>query len=129
MQRSKNQSGFSAVELLVTLFIAVIFLAAGHQMYNAIIQDSGTARQRSRANNVAYDYLRRYAASAPATCAASTPVNDVAATPTPTGLANVRATVVYSCPQPSLTNLTKVQVTIRYGTSSEEVSHAIYTTQ
>lgn len=129
IQQTSSQSGFSAVELLVTLFVAAVFLAAGHQMYNAIVQDSGSARQRAKASNIAYDYLRRHAGSAPTICAASTPVNNVTVSPVPEGLTNVRVTVTYSCPRSDMTNLTKVQATVRYGADSEEVIHAIYTAQ
>ncbi len=122
----KSQSGFSAVELLVTLFVAAIFLIAGHQLYTTIIRDSGASRQKARASNLAYDYLRRYAATAPTTCASSTPVDNVEEDPVPEGLVNVFTTVTYSCPQGSLTGLTKVQATVHYGTDGGEVSHAVY---
>lgn len=124
-----TQSGFSAVELMVTLFVAVVFLAAGHQMYNAIVQDSGETRQRARASNIAYDYLHRYADNIPAVCATATPVNNTAVTPDPEGLTNVRVTVTYSCPQSTLANLTRVQVKVSYGSESQEVVHAMYTSQ
>lgn len=124
-----TQSGFSAVELMVTLFVAVVFLAAGHQMYNAIVQDSGETRQRARASNIAYDYLHRYADNIPAVCATATPVNNTAVTPDPEGLTNVRVTVAYSCPQSTLANLTRVQVKVSYGSESQEVVHAMYTSQ
>ena len=123
------QSGFSAVELLITLFVAAVFLVAGHQLYSTIIRDSGASRQKARASNIAYDYLRRQAASAPTTCAPSTPVDNVKITPDPEGLVNVFVTVSYSCPQGSLSGLTKVQSTVRYGTDGGEVSHAVFTSK
>ena len=126
---SHQQSGFSAVELLVALFVATVFLAAGHQLYITIVNDSGEARQRAQASNIAYNTLRRYADSAPGACTASTPVNNVAVDPVPEGLANVRHTVTYSCPQASMSNITKVQVTVTYGADSKEVVHAMYSIQ
>ena len=124
-----HQSGFSTVELLIALFIVAIFLAAGHQLYTAIVQDSGETRQRAKANNIAYNTLRRYADSAPGACAAGTEVDNVLRTPDPEGLTNVRTTVTYSCPQSSLPGLTKVQVKITYGAESKEVVHAMYAIQ
>ncbi len=129
MSQPTTQAGFSAVELLVTLFVAAIFLIAGHQLYSTIIRDSGATRQKARASNIAYDYLRRHAASAPTPCAASTPVNNTAITPDPEGLVNVFVTVAYSCPQGTLTGLVKVKATVRYGTDGGEVSHAVYTSK
>ena len=121
-----HTKGFSAVELLITLFIASVFLIAGHQLYSTIIRDSGAARQKARASNIAYDYLRRYSVTATTPCASSTPVDNVAITPDPEGLVNVSATVTYSCPQGGLIDLVKTQVTIRYGTDGGKVSHAVY---
>jgi prepilin-type N-terminal cleavage/methylation domain-containing protein len=129
MMKSHAQAGFSAVELLVTLFVAVIFLAAGNMFYSTIVQDSGSARQQARASNVAYDYLRRYAAQTPATCAASTPVNNVAPNPVPDGLANVTVKVTYSCPDSTLPNMTKVQAEVTYGSDAQKVVHALYATR
>ena len=124
-----HQSGFSAIELLIALFIAVIFLTAGHQLYNAIVQDSGEIRQRARANNVAYNILRKYSDGAPGACGNETVVDDQPVTPTPEGLVNVRHTVTYSCPQTNLPSVTRVQVAVSYGEDSKEVIHAIYANQ
>ena len=126
---SRYQSGFSAVELLVTLFVAVVFLMAGNQLYAAIVQDSGESRQQARASNLAYNTLRQYAANVPATCAASTVVNNVLVTPDPDGLTNVRRTVTYDCPQSGLSSLTRVVVRVTYGADAQEVVHAIYATR
>lgn len=124
-----HQSGFSAVELLITLFVAVMFLAAGHQLYAAIVQDSGEARQRARANNIAYNTLRYHVDRAPGACEPKTEVDNVATSPDPEGLTNVHTTVLYSCPHASIPGLTKVQVTISYGADAKEVVHAMYAIQ
>lgn len=131
MISAHRQSGFSAVELLVTLFIAAAFLLAGYQLYTAIIRDSGANRQRARASNVAYDYLRQYAANAPSTCPASpqTVISNQAVTPAPDGLTNVRATVTYECAQSGLPNLIEVTTVIAYGSGSDTVTHVIYTSK
>ena len=128
-QSTSRQSGFSAVELLITLFIAVAFLATGHQLYTSIISDSGATRQQAKASNVAYDYLRRYTGSIAAPCSASTPLSNSTVSPVPDGLSNVKVTVTISCPQSSLTSLSKVEVRVTYGADSQEVVHAMYATQ
>lgn len=125
--KTRKQAGFTAVELLIALTIAATLLIAGYQLYAVIIQDSGDVRQRSRASNLALDYLRRYSASAPVTCSASTVVNNQAVTPTPPGLSDVFVTVSYTCPQASIPTLTRVQVKINYS-GNKEVTHAIYRT-
>lgn len=122
-------SGFTIVELMVSLFVAVIFLTAGHQMYNVIVQDSGEARQRAKANNIAYNTLRQYADSAPGACTPGTAVNNIQITPDPDGLTNVRHTVTYDCPQSTLPRLTRVVVRVTYGADQQEVVHAMYAIQ
>lgn len=125
-KQRNNQAGFSAVELLITLFIAAAFLAAGYQVYAVITQDSGAARQQSRANNVAYEYLSKHAASVPTSCVASTPVDNTEITVN--GLSNVRVTVKNSC-DTGITTLTKVTSTVTYGSPEKEVTHVLLAAQ
>jgi len=66
IRRQRQDSGFTAVELLITLFVAAAFLIAAYQLFNLVVKDGGSTRAESRAANVAYDYLRQYAASSPA---------------------------------------------------------------
>lgn len=120
------QSGFSAVELLITLFIAAAFIGTGYQLYSIIIDDGGEARARARASNIAYTALRQYSAQATNPCTVFTP------TPTPSIPAgsnlpsNAVMSVAVTCPHGTSTATTKVQVTITYGTPQEEVKHALY---
>jgi len=125
-RRYTAQSGFSAVELLITLFVAAAFLATGYQLYGVVIDSSAQARMRTVASAVAYDKLRFYAAKVTDPCTTVTP------SPTPTipagsGLGNASISVSINCPYGS-THTSRVTVTITYGTSAEqqEVSHVIY---
>ena len=52
MNHQSNQSGFTAVELLITLFIAVAFIATGYQLYTAILKDSAETRNQANASNI-----------------------------------------------------------------------------
>jgi Tfp pilus assembly protein PilV len=121
------QSGFSAVELLVTLFVAVAFLATGYQLYSVIIKDGGTARTQAKASNIAYAALRQYSAQVLNPCSPSTPASTV-----PSGssdLFNPTVNVDISCPAGTgTTTMSKVQITVKYGASSpqEEVVHAAF---
>jgi Tfp pilus assembly protein PilV len=125
-----NESGFSAVELLITLFVAAAFVATGYQLYSVILKDGGEARTRAKATNIAYDNLRRYSPKAVKPCAAVTP------SPTPTipagsGLLNPSITVTITCPSGTgTTSVSKVQVTVTYGPSpQEQVVHALFVTK
>ena len=124
------QAGFSAVELLISLFIAVAFVGAGYQLYSIIVKDGGEARLRARASNIAYDNLRAYAPQATSPCTAATP------TPAPTapvatgdyGLPSASIVVAFSCPYGTADATTKLSVKVLYGTPQQEVAHAIYIT-
>jgi len=124
MMRRRKESGFSAVELLITLFVAVAFLVAGYSLYNVVIKDGGETRAQSRASNVAYDYMRRYSATAAFPCAPLTPLN--AAPINISGLSAVLVTVVITCPYPSLTSLSEVTVTVAYNNPVQTMVYSTY---
>lgn len=54
MIRKVKQSGFSAVELLVSLFVAAMFLSAGYQLYSIVIKNGGETRAQSTASSIAF---------------------------------------------------------------------------
>jgi Tfp pilus assembly protein PilE len=124
MIKHNAQSGFTAAELLITLFVAAAFLVSGYQLYNVIIKDSGQTRSESRASNVAYDYMRRYTASATGPCAVTTPVNN--STITVSGLSAVSVTVAITCPYSSTTAVSKVEVTVLYNNPQQTVKYSTY---
>lgn len=122
-----KQAGFSAVELLITLFIAAAFIGTGAQLYSVIIQNSDEARTRARASNIAYDNLRRYAAKTTNPCTAVSP------SPTPTipansGLDSASISVTISCPYGAGMQTSKVEARVLYGTPQQEATHAVFVT-
>lgn len=114
------QAGFTAVELLITLFIAAAFLAVGYQLYGVIIKDSGEARDRARASNISYQQLRKIAATTNP-CIGRTMTQDV---PDET-LPNVSMVTVVNCSHAGLRSLSKVTVTVSYGSPRKEIVHAL----
>lgn len=131
MTHTSNQQGFSAVELLITLFIAVAFIATGYQLYSTIVKDGGEARFRARASNLAYENLRRAGDTNPtcsATAAVSTP-----AVPSNNGLDAPVITQTISAPQGCngttwKDRVMRVEIRVTYGPQSnrQEVTHAVY---
>ena len=117
MSTQTSQKGFTAVELLITLFVAAAFLIAGYQLFNVIIKDGGDTRAQAAASNVAYDYMRQYSTSAVNPCVASQPVTG--SNITVNGLANARISIVITCPQADAPTISKVEAFIIYGTSEE----------
>lgn len=125
MSQRPLETGFTAVELLITLFIAVAFIGTAYQLYSIIIDDGGTARARTQASNIAYTALRRYAPQA------TNPCSVITAAPTPTipsdsTLSAASISVTFSCPYGLAAATTKVQVSVKYGSPQEEVVHALY---
>lgn len=110
--KNNQKSGFSAVELLVTLFIAGLFLVAGYQLYSLIVNDGGKTRAQAKANNVVYDYLKRNESFVSNPCVASTPINNESIEVG--GLENVAITVAITCPYAAITSISKVSATITY---------------
>ncbi len=126
MTSKSTQAGFSAVELLITLFVAAAFLVAGYQLYSLIIKDSGQTRSQARASNVTYDYMRRYSVT-PYTANPCATANPLTASPlTVTGLSAVTISVVITCPYPARTNVSRIEVTTLYNSPQQTIKQATY---
>jgi len=132
MSHRSQQSGFSAIELLITLFVAAAFIIAGYQLYNVIIKDGGNTRAETRAANVAYDYLRRYTTSAATNpCTVGSPLGATGSDVAVSGLSAVNVRVEVSCPYASTTNaasISEVEVTIRYNNPQKVLKYATFAT-
>jgi prepilin-type N-terminal cleavage/methylation domain-containing protein len=124
------QQGFSAVELLITLFVAAAFLVTGYQLYYSVIERSGQARLRSIATNVAYDNLRFYAAKVTAPCTSTSNPTPTPTIPANSGLGDASITVSLTCPFGTSNNITTVTVQVGYGPASDKefTEHKIYAT-
>ena len=124
-QTPTKQSGFTAVELLITLFVAAAFLIAGFQLFNVVIRDGGQTRSESRAANVAYDYMRQYKNTATTIpCTASTPLNNSSINVD--GLTNVTISITISCLPDAINSLSKIEASISYNSPVQTVKYATY---
>lgn len=126
--RPTHKRGFTAVELLITLFVAAAFLSSGYVLYNAIVHASGEARKQAMASNIAYNYLRKYSTNVAVPCIASTPVSSQTPTGATGSFTKSKITVSITCPQASIPSLSRIQSTITYG-NGNQVTHAINATQ
>ena len=122
----KTHQAFSVIELIVTLVIATGFLTAAYTLYTTVIADSGSARLKSAAASVAYDYVRRYSNTISGTCGATYPQTTNLTGLTPTGLDTVNVTIVISCPIAASSNLFKVQASVNYNNYQDTVTEATY---
>lgn len=118
--------GFTAVELLITLFVAAVFLASGYQLYSLILTDSGSIQSEASASNVAYDYLRKNSNAATNPCTESTPVANQALVIE--GATNSTISISVTCPQVDAPTLSQLVATITYTVGSETLTtkHATY---
>lgn len=129
------QAGFSAVELLITLFIGVAFVATGYQLYSAILGDGGAAHSRAIASNIAYENLREQAGSTTPPACSTTPTTSAITPPANSGLDSPTITATISAPQGCngggwSGTLMLVQIVVQYGpanpTPRPKVTHALY---
>lgn len=139
---SRNDEGFSAAEVLITIFVAAIFLQAIFTLFTVINQSIERARVAAAADDFAYSELRKYARG---TFVCSTD-DDLVANPNAAGrqMPNYPITDgfnLYNLPKPASLNLTtnavdgckgglslltKLTVTVQYGPNNTKVEHATY---
>lgn len=119
-----NEQGFSAVELLITLFVAIAFLVAGYQLFDIVIRNGGEARSESQAANTAYSYLRRYSENATNPCTTSTPLSSSPVTVS--GLSDVTMSIFITCPQQDAAAISKIEALISYGTPAKQLRYATF---
>lgn len=132
------EPGFSAIELLITIFVGVAFLASGYQLYSAVVRNGADTRSQTTASNIAYDYMRRNIPAVSNPCVASTPVPTTTVTDTtpstiPAAFIQLSPTinVTITCPYGTASGTSLVTSTVTYGntTPTKQVQHAIYATK
>jgi prepilin-type N-terminal cleavage/methylation domain-containing protein len=124
MIRLEKQSGFTVVELLISLFIASAFLVSGYQLFNVAIKDSGESRLQTLAGNAAYEYLQRYKSLAISPCNAALP--GLPTNEDVPNLNNAKVTVTITCPYTAVTTISKVTSTVQFGTPSRTIKASTY---
>jgi hypothetical protein len=124
MIKDSLQSGFSAVELLITLFIGFLFIAMGYQLYTVAIQGNTQTRETAQASSIAYEKLRNLEITG-----AGTSPSCLSPPPTTQNVDNNKAVMTTTITCPSYTNtptLRLVVVKVIYNITQREVTHAMY---
>lgn len=126
----RADNGFSAVELLITLFIGSIFLFAGYQLSAQVSKDGADTTKTATISNLVYDKLRKIRFDdLQGTCDTSSPPSSPAnTTQTVAGFkGNVTFQTVYECPFDDI-GVYKVTVSATYndGVATRTLSHAMY---
>jgi Tfp pilus assembly protein PilV len=128
MKKIDRQAGFSAVELLISMFIAVAFMGAGYLLFAVIVKDGSDARYQSRDSSIAYENLRTYTLNATTPCSVSSPAAPAIPATGPNALPNATMYIKLECPYGTSDPTTKLSVRVVYGTPAQEVTHAIFIT-
>lgn len=134
IKRHLLQKGFTAAELLVTLFIGSVFLFAGSQLYIQVTRDGDEVDTLMAISNIAYKKAQEAGVSVskafPAGCVAASESSPAAVSQNVPDIGNVSFQTTVRCPmQPSVqANLFHVKVTATYKLNSRErvVQHAVY---
>lgn len=126
--KKSRDSGFTAVELMVTLFVAVLFIMSGYMLYDAVSSRSANTREMAEASNVAYEVLRNEGSayrSISTMCSATPPSQTVTRSdlkiPSPT-------ITIKRCKPFADSMILQVTVVVQYGPSEarKEAVHATY---
>lgn len=120
--------GFSAVELLITILVGILFFLAIGQLYSTVISDSAVTRNKAIANSLAYTRLRRVTGWTTGACVTSTST-DTLTTAHRLPLPATMVTTIdcpYSAAGYANTAVKRMTVTITYGNPSTTVKQALY---
>ena len=118
----RNDSGFTAVELLVTMIIGAMFLFAGYQLYSQVTRDGNSANKTAVLSAKVTEKMRTHASNQNLTCS-STIAPQTVSEP---GIGSVTYTTTISCPNSTnLPNLRLIKVKATYD-GNKEVNHATY---
>lgn len=113
-----SQQGFTAVELLITLLVASMFLFSGYQLYSQVNRDGSDANQAARVSSLVSEKLRSI------TTSCGTPVpNEVK---NETGVGSVTYVTSVTCPNPDIPTMRLIKVTATYGNPPKVLEHATY---
>ncbi len=132
-----QQSGFTVIELLVTIVVAALFVGIFYNMFVILIGVNASARNISQASDLAYSNMRKYPTTATITatgisCASpggsGNLLNTTGIDSTYPELGTITETLTASYPYgcTAMYDVIKLVSVITYGTSSTKVSYATY---
>src|SRR5690606_30580614 len=127
MTTTKQEKGFSTVELLIALFVAAAFIATSFQLFSIVMQDGNQARLRAKAGSIANTVLQSRINSTNSPCS---PTPSSATVPiSSSDLPQASAAVTYSCPYGSSSKTTRVRVVVSYDSPAKQVEGSLDVTK
>lgn len=127
-----QQSGFTVVELLVTIIVAALFVGIFYNMFVILVGVNASARNISQSSDLAYSNMRRYptAASTALSCSGSSTnlLNVTGVDSSYPELGTITETVTASYPYgcTAVYDVIKLVSVVTYGSNSKKVSYATY---
>lgn len=129
MMKSKGfDSGFSAVELMVALFVGTLLMLGGYQLSGMALNRAKDSREMAEASTIGrYIMNSQPKLNSGAAVSCSNP-NTTSVDPPENKLTGNASVTVEKCHPTSFLSISKIKVTVKYGPpeSEEEVVHAIY---
>ena len=134
-----RQQGFTAVELLITIFIAAIFLFSGYQLYTQVNRDGTNASRMAFLSSKAYEKVKAAAATVsanyPGGCISTS--ESLPSPPNPpdtesetiAGIGTVTFTTKISCPYGAASSIDAFLINVKASytyNGKKEVERAIY---
>ena len=132
-----RDQGFTAVELVITIIVGVMFLITTSQLYTVVLADSANARNKANASAIAYSTARTVLATIGTTCSNRNLTFGSAPTPAAPSLASLPATASITanvfCPYAyavysNNSSVSRLIITITYGSpnNTQTVKHVLY---
>lgn len=128
-KQPRSLTGFSAVEVMIALIIASLFLFSAYQLFGIVYRSQLYARSRSEAANIAYAELRK-TTSVNFTCpiGANRTIDRVYRPPEQSNLNGLKAITRISCPYGTTQKILKIEIEIEYRVNGDlqKEKQAIY---
>jgi prepilin-type N-terminal cleavage/methylation domain-containing protein len=118
LSKSYEQDGFTIIEMLVTIVVSLVFVGFFYQLFVGVSTLSSEARRDAAANDVAMKILKKYpttqSVTGTAACPSSTDTQSFT-NQTDAYIKKYDYSIEFSCPYSSMTSITRVVVTVTYG--------------
>ncbi|MGB4956870.1 MAG: prepilin-type N-terminal cleavage/methylation domain-containing protein [Candidatus Saccharimonas sp.] len=143
--KRSSEAGFTIIEALVTIVVFSVFLLAFGTLYISVTKSYTDSKYKAIANDLGYNYLRKYAYAGATptwftTCDSTTDftvntnaagqlleggslTTDATDLPTPVSY-SVRAYAIYGCSGVHLKKPIRVDATVTYGPNSTIIRHS-----
>lgn len=125
---NQSKSGFTTVEVLITLLVGGILMSSGYEMFSNVMRLSSITRAQSKASNIAYSHLKRVANEYNATSCTTEAIIKEEIPEDDEKLPELKITSTISAPYGCSSNIHKVGIEVDYKLQNQSFkeTQAIY---